>query len=187
MPVPILAGVAARVALSYAAKKAAQYAAKKAVQTAAKKAVQTAGRKATTSAVKTVGKKGAQKSAKSVAKCPKAAKPPETIVLKANPKWTPRQLADAKKKVQALNKSPMKVNKKINRDPGKTSKYRKDNKVGKRHDVDHKQDLQLGGKDDAKNMWKLDKSVNRSFGKQINNQIKGLKHGTPIGKVILRK
>ena len=179
MPVPILVGVAARVALSYAAKKAAKY--------AAKKALKTAGRKATTSAVKKVGKKAAQKSAKSVAKCPKAAKPPKTIVLKANPKWTPRQLADAKKKVQALNKSPMKGNKKITRDTSKTSKFRKENKVGKRHDVDHKQDLQLGGKDDAKNMWKLDKSVNRSFGKQINNQIKDLKHGTPIGKVILKK
>jgi hypothetical protein len=187
VPLPILVGVAARVVGGYVIKKGAQAIAKKAAQAAVKQGAKAGAKKAASSGLKNVGKKAAQKSAKSVAKCPKAAKQPKTIILKANPKWTPRQLADAKKKVQALNKSQMKVNKKITRDGNKTSKYRKDNKIGKRHDVDHKQDLQLGGKDDAKNMWKLDKSVNRSFGKQINNQIKGLKHGTEIRKVILKK
>jgi hypothetical protein len=47
-------------------------------------------------------------------------------------------------------------------------------------DVDHMQDLQLGGKEDVSNMRPLDKSVNRSLGKQINNETKDLPYGTKI-------
>ena len=66
------------------------------------------------------------------------------------------------------------------RDGTKTSRYRKDNAVPSTQDVDHTIDLQLGGADDVLNMNGLDKSVNRSLGKQINILIKDL----PVGTVI---
>ena len=53
-------------------------------------------------------------------------------------------------------------------------------------DADHTIELQLGGSDTADNMQGLDKSVNRSFGSQIKNQIKDLDDGTPIGRVTIR-
>ena len=39
-------------------------------------------------------------------------------------------------------------------------------------DVDHKEELQLGGKNDIDNMWLLDASANRSSGSRISKQIR---------------
>lgn len=64
------------------------------------------------------------------------------------------------------------------RDGTKTSRYRKDNSIPSTQDVDHTIDLQLGGADDILNMNGLDRSVNRSLGKQINILIKDLPNGT---------
>lgn len=62
--------------------------------------------------------------------------------------------------------------------------YRKDgNDISIGKDIDHIQDLQLGGIDDIVNMWPLDSSVNRSLGSQINHLIKDLNLGTKIGKI----
>jgi hypothetical protein len=179
--IPVLAAVAGRIAVGLAAKVLAKQAAKAAVKQVAKKAV--------TKSVKQVGKQVATKAKGCVKGCPKATKPKApTITIKAKPGWTPRQLADAKRKIDALNRSNLRVNKNIQRGTSETSKFKKINgKTGKRSDIDHKQDLQLGGKDKVSNMWKLDKSVNRSVGRQIQNQIKDLKHGTKIGKVRLVK
>jgi filamentous hemagglutinin len=52
-------------------------------------------------------------------------------------------------------------------------------------DLDHIQDLQLGGLDDILNVGPLDSSVNRSLGAQINHRISDLEIGTPIGRVTM--
>ena len=52
--------------------------------------------------------------------------------------------------------------------------------------MDHVHDLQLGGIDDTSNMSGLDRSVNRSLGKQINNRTKDLPNGTTIRKVTIK-
>jgi len=80
-----------------------------------------------------------------------------------------------------------------NLDPITSRKYRKDlkkriesiyknNPEAKRRalekleksDIDHKLDLQLGGSNTRANVNSLDKSVNRSYGKQLDNILKDL-------------
>ena len=63
---------------------------------------------------------------------------------------------------------------------------RKDNAIPSNQDVDHTIDLQLGGQDNVINMNGLDKSVNRSLGKQINILIKNLHEGTVLGKFTMK-
>ena len=46
-------------------------------------------------------------------------------------------------------------------------------------------DLQLGGKDVLENLQGLDRSVNRSLGIQIHNQLKQYEVGQVIGNVII--
>ena len=48
-------------------------------------------------------------------------------------------------------------------------------------DIDHIIDLQLGGKNELSNLSPLDRSVNRSLGAQIKNQIKDYEIGTEFG------
>ncbi|AMM19826.1 hypothetical protein AX769_06240 [Frondihabitans sp. PAMC 28766] len=52
-------------------------------------------------------------------------------------------------------------------------------------DVDHIHELQLGGEDDVANMQPLDKSVNRSIGAQIQQQIAKDERGTQYKRVVL--
>jgi hypothetical protein len=56
-----------------------------------------------------------------------------------------------------------------------------------RMDVDHIQELQLNGSDAASNLGMLDRSVNRSFGSQINHQLKRAKPGEKITKVTIKE
>lgn len=53
-------------------------------------------------------------------------------------------------------------------------------------DMDHKQDLQLDGKDTLRNIAPLDRGVNRKLGAQIRQEIKShdYSHGTPINRVV---
>ena len=51
---------------------------------------------------------------------------------------------------------------------------------------DHMQDLQLVGADDAMNLWLLDADVNTGLGRQIWQQIRLLRAGTMIDRVIIR-
>lgn len=53
-------------------------------------------------------------------------------------------------------------------------------RVRSNENVDHTIELQLGGKDDVTNMKPLDKTVNSSFGTQIEKQIRDLNYGDPI-------
>ena len=95
--------------------------------------------------------------------------------------WSEEQKAAARQKCEALSKADtQKIDpNKIQRDGSNTAKWRVDNQLDSAYDVDHLVDLQLNGKDAPSNMWKLDKSVNRSLGKQIQIAIKDL----PVGAV----
>ena len=101
--------------------------------------------------------------------------------------WTLEQRAQADAKCKALSDADtVKTDVAGKRNGTKTSRYRKDNAIPSNQDVDHTIDLQLGGPDDAINMNGLDKSVNRSLGKQINNLIKDLPEGTVLGKFTMK-
>jgi hypothetical protein len=71
----------------------------------------------------------------------------------------------------------------VTRSTTATSRYRQDYGPQPGRDADHLIDLQLGGRDNASNLWWLDQSVNRSFGAQIGNQTRHLPPGSRIGRV----
>ena len=101
--------------------------------------------------------------------------------------WTPEQRIEADIKCEALtNADTVKTNVDGKRDATKTSHFRKDNDIPSAQDVDHTIDLQLGGIDEAINMAGLDKSVNRSLGKQINILINDLTEGTILRNFIMK-
>ena len=107
--------------------------------------------------------------------------------------WTDEQKRAADKKCQQLSKADTKVASKQQIDAQRqsstssNSQFRKDNKIPSTQDVDHIQDLQLGGKDVASNKQGLDKSVNRSLGRQFKNATKGLPEGTKIRNFTMKK
>lgn len=102
------------------------------------------------------------------------------IYLKYKSDWSKYQRGCANWKCELLSEAETTVQKNIKRSWGRTQEYRKTNNVTKDQDVDHLVDLQLWWKDAFENMWPLDKSVNRSLWKQIQNQIKNLPEGTKI-------
>ncbi|MBC6451700.1 RHS repeat-associated core domain-containing protein [Actinokineospora xionganensis] len=106
-----------------------------------------------------------------------------TLELKYKASWTDAQRAAADAKVAALNGTTMVVTK-VKRDPKSAADRFKaaGNEIPDGADVDHKQDLQLGGADEVSNMWPLDLSVNRSLGPQIAQQIK--KKKLKLGDVV---
>ncbi|XVV10937.1 polymorphic toxin-type HINT domain-containing protein [Actinoplanes sp. CA-131856] len=108
--------------------------------------------------------------------------------LKYKDTWGPAERAAADEKVQALNDAaPLTVTKVVR----SGSALRKWLKAGYAKvtgsDIDHTIDLQLGGLDDVSNMNPLDKSVNRSLGRQIQAQIKslGLKPGDTVCSITI--
>lgn len=106
------------------------------------------------------------------------------IILKYKKGWSEFQRKSAREKVAALTKSNTKVVKNPARKSGTKKTFEKSGgKVKKGEDVDHIQDLQLDGIDDATNMKGLDFSVNRSLGSQIQDRIKNLPEGTNIRNV----
>ncbi|KAA1247219.1 polymorphic toxin-type HINT domain-containing protein [Aquimarina sp. RZ0] len=106
------------------------------------------------------------------------------LTLKFKDDWSKTQKKVAKEKAEALTKAPTKVVKSPARKSGTRKTFKKKGgKVKKGQDVDHTVELQLGGVDDVSNMKALDSSVNRSFGRQIQNQIKDLPAGTIIRNV----
>ncbi|PDS21705.1 hypothetical protein B0A78_13930 [Flavobacterium columnare NBRC 100251 = ATCC 23463] len=110
------------------------------------------------------------------------------LILKNKPNWTPEQKAAASAKAKALTEAETVVVKNPKRASNLRNRYKKaGGEVKPTEDVDHIVDLQLGGADDIlTNTKPLDKSVNRSMGKQINNAIKKLPAGTKINKVIIK-
>jgi hypothetical protein len=66
-------------------------------------------------------------------------------------------------------------------------RYRKEAQIPAGSDIDHVIDLQLGGSKSFDNLGPLDASVNRSLGRQIQNEIKDLSIGTKVDRVTIRK
>ena len=94
------------------------------------------------------------------------------LYLKYKKGWTEAQKVEADAKIEALNNSSAVKTTPERSGTSASSRYKKANgpdSVPKGSDVDHKLDLQLGGKDNTSNMWPLDSSVNRSLGKQIKS------------------
>ena len=102
------------------------------------------------------------------------------IEMKNKKGWSEEQKTQARQKCEYLSKADTVKTTVPKRSGTKTSKYRKDNSIPSNQDIDHKIDLQLKGKDNADNMWGLDRSVNRSLGKQIDILIHDLEDGTVL-------
>jgi RHS repeat-associated protein len=110
------------------------------------------------------------------------------LVLKMKRGWNAAQRADAIRKVDALSEGRTVVTSVGRRTTSASRIYaRNGGALQKGKDIDHIIDLQLGGADDFKNMWLLDRSVNRSLGAQIARRIKSmdLAEGTVINKFLL--
>ena len=121
---------------------------------------------------------------------PEQSREPTNLKLKLKFKegWTEEQRAAARAKVEVLNKVEDKVVVKAPRRAGTRAgaKFRaKGEQVPEGCDVDHCVDLQLNGKDALENLWPLDSSVNRSLGAQIQQAIKQLPEGTPVGAITI--
>jgi len=115
---------------------------------------------------------------------------PVNIVINQKPSWNKEQQAAAYNKAQALSNDPdTKVTIKNNPSTRLTNLRKQFIKQGgvvtKSQDVDHIRDLQLNGTNAQYNLQGLDKSVNRSFGPQIYEQIKNLPDNTRVSKVVI--
>ena len=109
------------------------------------------------------------------------------INLKFKSGWSEAQKQAACDKCRALTEADTVVTKDVERSgTSAADRYKKaGGEIPEGHDVDHVKDLQLGGTDEILNMAPLDKSVNRSLGRQIQHQIKDLPEGTKINKVTI--
>lgn len=105
------------------------------------------------------------------------------LTLNNKPGWTDGQRAAAQQKAQALTNADTVVTPNPARSGTAQSRYRRDHALDSNTDADHIVDLQLGGIDEASNLWGLDRSVNRSLGSQIHHQIKDLPAGTAVNNV----
>jgi len=111
------------------------------------------------------------------------------LTLRAKDGWTAEQTAQAAEKAAELDRLAkdglLTVTKKPERAAtSASSRYRQSGgDVPQGNDVDHVQDLQLGGADVLGNMKPLDSSVNRSLGAQINHQTRDVPAGTRICSV----
>jgi hypothetical protein len=105
---------------------------------------------------------------------------PKVITLKPKRNWDAKKRAEFEEKVRLMNERDLI---KPAKPESRTSSFRRDyiakfGPIGKGKDVDHIQELQLGGKNALDNAMPLDKSVNRSVGSQIKHQIKSDDIGT---------
>ena len=101
--------------------------------------------------------------------------------------WTDAQRSAADAKIEALNNRDLTVSTPNRGSTSAADIYRgAGNDIPDGSDIDHIQDLQLGGIDDIDNMWPLDASVNRSLGSQINHLIKDLDNGTRVNQITIR-
>ena len=106
------------------------------------------------------------------------------VNLKYKKNWTPEQIAEADAKVKALSEGAT-IKTPVDRS-GTSARaiYKKvygENSIPEGYDVDHVIDLQLGGSKTLDNFALLDRSVNRSLGKQIETVISQYPNGTKFG------
>ena len=110
---------------------------------------------------------------------------PVNVDLKYKKGWTDAQKAEADAKVKALTEAKT-VKTPVNRRGTSASARYKSvygvSSVPPGYDVDHTVDLQRGGADDISNLKPLEKSVNRSLGKQVGNAIKRYPYETEFGE-----
>ncbi len=115
---------------------------------------------------------------------------PNGVILgvNRNPAWTATQLAEAGRKIAAINKAGsqglLSVNRTIVR-AGQQKAFRRAHTPGLGQQADHIVDLQLGGKDVPSNLSYLNGSVNASLGASIKAAIAHLQHGDKVFKVKL--
>jgi len=106
------------------------------------------------------------------------------VNLKYKKNWTPEQIAEADAKAKALSEGTT-IKTPVDRSgTSARSLYKKaygENSIPDGYDIDHIIDLQLGGSNTLDNLAPLNKSVNRSLGKQIDNAIKQYPNGTEFG------
>ena len=114
----------------------------------------------------------------------------EVLQLKPKPGWSAAQLKEAYEKVDALDKvgkSGGLVKTKVENKTSARALYTKG--TGKvipaGQDADHVIDKQLGGANDISNIKPLDRSVNRSFGKQIQLQLAEFGDGTKFAGAVV--
>ncbi|MBS1511485.1 MAG: HNH endonuclease [Bacteroidetes bacterium] len=109
------------------------------------------------------------------------------LALKPKSTWNADQMAQARAKAKALSDAETVVTKNpVVRDTKLRSNFiKRGSKVAPNEHVDHIVDLQLGGTNEASNLQALDGSVNSSFGKQIQLQIRNLPDGTRVNRVNL--
>ena len=104
--------------------------------------------------------------------------------LKYGPAWTAAQRKAADEKIKKIWEAGQRGELKrtlVLRSNTASSRYKKaGGSVPDGHDVDHTIDLQLGGSDGLSNLKSLDTAVNRSFGRQIDAQLRYLNFGAPI-------
>lgn len=106
------------------------------------------------------------------------------LELSYMPGWTAAQRAAADSKATALTEADTIVTVVERAATSLRARYTREvGDIPDNADLDHIQDLQLGGLDDILNVGPLDSSVNRSLGAQINHRISDLEIGTPIGRV----
>ena len=100
--------------------------------------------------------------------------------------WTDDQKRAADKKCQQLSEADTKIASKDQIDSQrKTSsssnkQFRERNNIPKSQDIDHIQDIQFDGMDVDANKQGLDRSVNRSLGRQFKNGTGDLAEGTVL-------
>jgi RHS repeat-associated protein len=108
-----------------------------------------------------------------------------TLNLKIRPWWTPAEKRAGRRKAQALD-CGCKAGRLKKTPPSRGSKSAADmfrasgGTIPPGSDIDHVEDLQLGGCDCTSNMKPLPSRVNRSFGAQIAAQLRKVPDGTPI-------
>jgi RHS repeat-associated protein len=113
-----------------------------------------------------------------------------SLVLKYKEGWSAEQIAAAETKVAALNQAAMRgelsVAKVERSGSSAASMWRSAGReIPSGSDIDHTIDLQLNGPNILRNMSPLDRSVNRSLGAQIANQLRGVAPGTRINSVAI--
>jgi RHS repeat-associated protein len=112
---------------------------------------------------------------------------PINPVINQKPTWNKEQVAEAYEKAQTITNNPeSKVtikNPAIRPSNLRRQYLKRGGKVSSTQDLDHNTDLQINGTNDLNNLSGRDKSVNRSFGRQLQIQIQNVPENTRVNKV----
>ncbi len=110
---------------------------------------------------------------------------PVEIKIKRKKTWNKLQNAMGDEKLRILTEAKTVRTKPPKRKKNLKKEYLKafgKDSIPAGYDLDHMVDLQLGGADTIENAWPLEKSVNRSLGKQIERAIRKYPYGTEFSR-----